>query len=144
MPTEHPFNAAGEESGSKEVGVGLRAQGKLQPLPLMHSKSHLISNSAVRKKIKKAKKKAKKKNQPSNPACIKVVLTLVSDSGLGGSIQRNPRCERVLEVDQRELRCRLLKDPNVLVQIWLAAGVEHPGADSSSYTDTSPLPIVLR
>lgn len=83
MPTEHPLNAAGEESGSKEVGVGLRARGKLQPLLLMHSKSHLISNSAVRKK-----KKGKK--TPSNPACIKVVLTLVSDSGLGGSIQRNP------------------------------------------------------
>lgn len=55
MPTEHPLNAAGEESGSKEVGVGLRAREKLQPLLLMHSKSHLISNSAVRKK-KKAKK----------------------------------------------------------------------------------------
>lgn len=136
MPTKQPLNAAGEESGSKEVGVGLWAQGKQPvPLPLMHSKSHLISNRAVRKK--------KRQKNPSNPTCIKVVLTLVSDSGLGESIQRNPHCERVLKVDQRELGCRLLKDPNVLVQIWLAAGVEHPGADSSSYTDTPPLPIVL-
>lgn len=86
-------------------------------------------------------KKKKGKKTPSNPACIKVVLTLVSDSGLGGSIQRNPHwmCFKSgpkgvgMQIAQG-LAC------TSLVSCWGWASRAH----SSSYTDTSPLPTMLR